>query len=227
MPFNPLKTRKEWVLEKKKYGIPDKIIKSGSFGEKMEKLQKKFESLGLGNVTITNARAGLDWADQADALLDEWLKAAKARQAADFTNRDGALKAVELYKAGVGLVRNLARAKLNPIAMSKANFKRFEDRWNAAKRDPNNATKLFDLYSQGIRNDIGQGFHDAYKLRDILQLPQNVRTKIADYEATAAKWDHLQNGHQVLADDAAERVKFWKDMTKAANLGKQIIQLNG
>lgn len=227
MPNNPFKSRQEWQAEKKKYGIPDNIIKSGSFGEKSEKLKKKFESLGLGSVTDKNAAAALDFARQGDVLLDEWLTAAQKRKATDFKNRDGAIKEVQDYKKMVAIVRFLAESKLNPIGMSKANWHNFEQMWNAAKRDPTDADKLKVMYSQGIRNAIGQGFHDAYKMRDQLHMPANVKTKIEEYEKIAADWDHLQDGHKILADDAAVRVKFWKDMTKCANLGRQIIQLSG
>lgn len=226
MPYNPMPTRKEWQQEKKKHGIPDKIIKSGSFGEKAEKLQKKFGNAGVAKVTTANATALIASAGEADVLLDEWLTAAKARKAADFTNRAEAIKTVEGYKTAVKLVREMAEAALNPIGISKANWKKFEARWNAAKRDPNNVEKLAHMYSQGIRNDIGQGFHDAYKMRAVLHLPTNVEAKIVEYEATAAKWHDLVDDTDPL-DDATQRVKFWKDMTKAANLGKQIIQLNG
>jgi hypothetical protein len=227
MAQNPMKTRKEWQAEKKKYGIPDNIIKSGSFGEKMEKLQKKFASLGVGTLTLQNAMPIVACTREADLLLDEWLTAAQKRKATDFTNQKGAIDQVGDYKKAVAIVRFLAEAKANPIGMSKANWKSFENMWNAAKRDPTNVNKMQTMYSQGIRNAIGQGFHDAYKMKDQLHLPANVKTKLEEYEQIAAEWNHLQGGAQILGTDATVRVKFWKDMTKAANLGKQIIQLSG
>lgn len=228
MPPNPLKTRKEWQQEKKKCGIPDNIIKSGSFGEKMEKIQKRFANAGVATLTLANAATVIDCARDADVLLDEWLTAAKKRKATDFTNRNDAIKTVEEYKKHVGIVRQMAEAKLNPIGMSKANWAKFENLWNAAYRDPKNATKAHAMYSQGIRNFIGQGFHDAYMMRDALHLPPNVNTKIVEYEKIAADWNRLQDeGAQILADDGALRVQFWKDMRKAAKLGREIIQLSG
>jgi hypothetical protein len=226
MPFNPLKTRKEWQAVKKTYGIPDKVIKSGSFGEKMEKLAKKFDSLGLGKITENNAKAGIAFAREANLLLDEWLTAARKLPAKDFKDRTKAIAEVESFQKAVRVVRQMSQAKLNPIWMSKHNWKNFDDLWNAARADLDDPQKAFVMYRDGIRNYLGQGLHDAYKLKDVLNLPTTVSAKIVQYEKLADNWNHLNNQNGPLTDED-ERAAFWKDMVKARKLGKEIIDLNG
>jgi hypothetical protein len=227
MPFNPLKTRADWQKIKKQYGIPDRIIKGGSFGEKMEKLQKKFESLGLGKITNANANAALAFVKAAEPLVDEWLTAANKLKPTAFKDRTKAIEKVKDMKKGLNNVRELAEAALNPIGMSKANWKKFDALWVAARRDPKNADKAHTMYNDGIRNYIGQGFHDAYKMKAVLNLAPAVSAKIDQYEKIAARWNHLQSSAQVLADDDQVNAKFWLDMIKAKKLGAEIIQSAG
>jgi hypothetical protein len=223
MPFNPMKTRKDWQKIKQTYGIPDRVIKSGSFGEKSEKLAKKFDSLGLANVTVKNASAGLAFVKEADTLLEEWLTAARKLKPSAFKDQTKALETVKNMKQGVGMIKNLAEAKLNPIGMSKANWEKFDALFRAAQKKQTDGATLQSMYAQGIRNYIGQGFHDAYKLRDTLHFPGGLTAMIVQYEKIAAKWDDLNADYKTLEDDAV-RAAFWKDMIEARRLGKQIIE---
>jgi hypothetical protein len=54
MPVNPFPTLKDWQQKKKDYGIPGKVIKSGAFGEKMDKLRMAYNSAGGTAVDTTN-----------------------------------------------------------------------------------------------------------------------------------------------------------------------------
>jgi hypothetical protein len=217
-------TRKAWQLEKKKYGIPDRVIRGGSFGEKMEKLQKRFDSLGLRDITDKNAKAGLSFADDCDVLLDEWLAAANKRKTTDFKDRAKAIAEVESYKVSVDIVRTMSEEKLNPIGKSKKGWRAFQELWTDAVHNPDDIAKLHTMYSQGIRNALGKGIHDAHKMKDVLNLAPALSAKIAEYEKIATRWNKLQESAKMLADDAT-RAKFWTDMKKLVKLATDIIKL--
>lgn len=226
MALNPLKTRKEWQAVKKTYGIPDKVIKSGSFGEKMEKIQKKFVSAGVNKINGHNADALLAAAREADVLLDEWLVGANKKKATDFKNRDGAIKAVEGYKALNKNVRNLCKTALNPIGESKRSWPDFERYWKAAVAAPDDRNKLEEMYRQGIRNYLGLGIHNAFVMRQKLNLSPDVLSRVVEYEQLSAKWHDLNDDPGMLDDDKT-RAKFWTDMKAMRKLGKEIIQSSG
>jgi S-adenosylmethionine:tRNA-ribosyltransferase-isomerase (queuine synthetase) len=87
MPENPFPTLQKWQQQKKTYGIPGKVIKSGAFGEKMDKLRMAFNSKGGKSVNATNFADVLQVLQQGDVLVDEWLAKAKTMKASEFTNK--------------------------------------------------------------------------------------------------------------------------------------------
>jgi hypothetical protein len=127
MPVNPFPTLKDWQQKKKDYGIPGKVIKSGTFGEKMDKLRMAYNSAGGTAVDTTNFRNVLQVLKQGDGLVDEWLAKAKTLKASEFTKNNGkndAIKCVEGYKAALEAVEHRVRQTVDPLHEPAIGLKR-------------------------------------------------------------------------------------------------------
>src|SRR4051794_7164518 len=115
MPANPFPTLKTWQQEKKKYGIPGKVIKSGAFGEKLDKLGKAYDAKGGKSVSMNNAANVLLVLQQGHVVVDEWLAKAKTMKASEFTNKNGAIACVEGYKGLLDGTASRVRQTIDPL----------------------------------------------------------------------------------------------------------------
>ena len=117
MARNPFITKTEWKTTKTKYFIPDKIIKSGSFGEKMNALYDAFEKEKLESLTKQKVPIAIESWSNLEKIFDDWLNNAKTAKAEKFNNKekkDGeknkAQALQELYSQGI---RNHLGAKFH------------------------------------------------------------------------------------------------------------------
>lgn len=222
MPPNPLKTRKEWQKLKTKYGIPDKVIKSGSFGEKLDVLKKKYDGAGLQTLTLQNAKKALSIVDECDKLFDEW-KARAGGRTKEFTDYANAVAEVEQLEKQMNSVREAAWGTLNPIGMSQRKWDDFNKLWKTASKDRTAAgtSAAEKMYTHGIRNYLGQGFNLAYKQRQQYNLSSEVVADLAQYQKLAARWLNVSTVD--LADDT-KRTAFWRDMDEAHTVARKIFK---
>lgn len=227
MAQNPFMTRAEWQQEKTKYGIPDKIIKSGSFGDKMEGFRKKFDASGFSNITMAKVPAALDLVKQANSLFDEWLNAAaKVKPEAFKGAKDNKTKAIERVKWYRKLVENLenqVKATKDPFISARMNYDKCLAQMHAALAHPDDAGAIQNLYSQGIRNYLGAPFHAA--VTTYKGDPEVVKL-LGEYEKLAAGWNakmQMNGGPAQVAGNPTERKKFLDDMQDAMKIGVRIL----
>jgi hypothetical protein len=232
MGINPFEAKTEWAKIKKKYAIPDRVIKGGSFGDKMELLRKRFDAEKLTNVTAPKINAARDLAKDGNALFDEWLKAAallkdekfKGGEKKDKTgkaNKQAAVDRVKMYKKWVGDLANQVAAVKDPFVSSRRDYDKTFQAMKQVMAHPDDATAIQTFYSQGIRNWLGAQFHVAvqtYRGGD----PEIVKL-LNDYEHLAAKWNSLQKGTAELAADPVKRKEFLEDMQDAMKIGARIL----
>ena len=232
MGENPFITRKEWQVEKKKYGIPDKVIKSGKFGDKVELLQKRFEAEKLKFVSPAKVPAALALVKDATKLYDEWLQAAaklkpEAFKGATATKdpkqaKEKAIARVEMLKKWVQNIANEAKEVKDPFVSVRANYDKCLNAMKKAMAHPDDPSAIQVLYSQGIRNWIGAPFH---KQVTTWRGEPEVGNLLKDYEKLAAKWNHLQgsNGPTTLAADPVKRKEFLTDMQDAMKIAARVL----
>lgn len=226
MAQNPFITRADWKKEKDKYGIPDKVIKSGSFGEKMEGFRKKFDAAGFSNITMAKVPAALDLAKEANKLFDEWLGAADKLKPDAFKgaagNKAKAIERVKMYKKWVQNLENQVKATKDPFISSRMNYDKCLAYMKNAMAHPDDSAALQKLYSQGIRNDLGAPFHAA--LATYKGDPEVLKL-LNDYETAAKKWHATMQGGgpATVAADPAQRKKFIEDMQDAMKIGVRIL----
>jgi hypothetical protein len=226
MPGNPFMSREDWKQEKVKYGIPDKVVKSGSFGEKMGQFRKQFETGGFSHMTAPKIPAALALVKAANTVFDEWLAGAtKLKPEAfkgDKANKDKAIARVKWYKGLVGNLENQVKATKDPFISARMNRDKCWDAYKKAVAAPDDANKIAVLYSQGIRNWLGAPFHGAL---DTYKGDAAVVKLLKDYEQVAAKWNKLQKGTAGVAADPSERKTFFADMQLAMRIGDKILAM--
>ena len=164
MPRNPFMKKSEWKEVKEKYFIPDKVVKSGSFGEQMQKIYDKFEKEGLTNLTKPKVPVAMDLIKQARKLFDDWLEGAAKLQADKFNNKekkdgqknkDGAIVRVKYFRGLLQDLENNAESTKDYFAGPRSNYDKCFAQMKAALANPTDAKALQELYSQGIRNHLG------------------------------------------------------------------------
>jgi hypothetical protein len=223
---NPFMTRADWKKEKTKYGIPDKVIKSGSFGEKMEGYHKKFDSAGFSNITTAKVAGALDLVKEANKTFDDWLGGAdKLKPEAfkgDKANKAKAIDRVKMYKKWVQNLENQVKTTKDPFVSARVNYSKCLAYMQAAMAHPDNSAALQKLYSQGIRNDLGAPFHAA--LTTYKGDPE-VLTLLTEYEALAKKWNSTMQGGgpATVAANPVQRAKLLSDMQEAMRIGVRIL----
>ena len=231
MGDNPFLTRKEWQADKAKYGIPDKIIRSGKFGDKMEALHKRFEADKLKFVTMAKVPAAMALAKDAGKLFDEWLAGAKKLKPEAFKGskeiaaKDAKVKAiarVEMLKKWSTNMENEAKAVKDPFISVRMNYDKCLAAMKKVMAHPDDPSAIQVLYSQGIRNWIGAPFH---KEVTTWKGDAEVKKLLDDYEKLAAKWNHLQNnnGPTTLAADVNKRKEFITDMQDAMKIAVRVL----
>jgi hypothetical protein len=236
MGDNPFPTRKEWQDEKKKYGIPDKVIKAGKFGDKLETLHMRFDADKLKIVTIAKVPKVQALVKDATKLYDEWLQGAAKLKPEAFKGGTAtkdpkqaqakAIERVKMFKKWVQNMANEAKEVKDPFISVRANYDNCLDAMKKVMAHPNDpakdATAIQVLYSQGIRNWIGAPFHKAVTT---YRGEPEVYKLLQDYEKLAAKWNHLQgsNGPTALAGDAPKRAEFVTDMQDAMKIAVRIL----
>jgi hypothetical protein len=91
-----------------------------------------------------------------------------------------------------------------------------------AVKNPNDATAIQNLYSQGMRNHLGATFHGA--LTTYKGLPEVVNL-LKEYEQLVAKWhgDLQGNGPAALVQDQAKTKRFLEDMQDAMKKAVRIL----
>jgi hypothetical protein len=228
MAGNPFMTKSDWKKEKDKYGIPDKVIKSGSFGEKMDGFHKRFDSSGFSNITMPKVAAALALVKEANKVFDEWLAgAAKLKPEAfkgDKANKAKAIERVTWYKKLVQNLENQVKATKDPFVGARMNYDKCMTAMKNAMAHPDDSAALQTLYSQGIRNWLGAPFHAA--LNTYKGDPQ-VLAALNDYEQAAAKWHSTMQGAgpATVAADPVQRKQFIEDMQDAMKIGVRILGL--
>jgi hypothetical protein len=231
MGENPFITKKEWQDEKKKYGIPDKVIKAGKFGDKLDALQKRFEAEKLKFVSPAKAPKALALAKDARKLYDEWLQGAAKLKPEAFKGgtvkdpkqaREKAIARVEMLKKWVQNMENEAKESKDPFISVRANYDKCLAAMKKAMAHPDDPSAIQVLYSQGIRNWIGAPFH---KQVTAWRGEPEVVKLLNDYEKLAAKWNHLQgsNGPTALAADPTKRKEFLTDMQDAMKIAVRVL----
>jgi hypothetical protein len=225
MPENPFPTLQKWQEEKKKYGIPGKVIKSGAFGEKMEKLRMAFNSKGGKSVDANNFRDVLEVVKQGTVLVDEWLLKAKAMKPSEFTNKQKAIQLVEGYKGSLDAVDHRVRQTVNPMHEPKIGFPKAMKLYKDALQHPADPATLKELWDSGMRQYIGQGFRAALKNADALGYSAVVVKRLKAYDALIAKWMKMLNGAeaQKVAADAQARQEFLDDMHQAMGIANGLL----
>jgi hypothetical protein len=225
MPENPFPTLQKWQEEKKKYGIPGKVIKSGAFGEKMEKLRMAYNSKGGKSVDANNFRDVLEVVQQGNTLVDEWLVKAKTMKASEFTNKQKAIELVEGYKGNLDAVDHRVRQAINPMHEPKIGFKKAVKLYRDAVVDPSDPDKLKVLWDSGMRQYIGQGFRAALKNADALGYSAVVVQRLKAYDTLIAKWMKMLGGAdaQKVAADPHAREEFLNDMHQALGIANGLL----
>ena len=227
MPANPFPTLKTWQQEKKKYGIPGKVIKSGTFGEKMDKLAKAYDAKGGKAVNTNNFGNVLQVLKQGDALVDDWLARARTMKDSEFTDKKGAIECVEGYRARLAGTESRVHQTVNPLHEPKVSLKKALDLYRAAVADPTDHDKLTELWDKGARQYVGQGFKIALKNADQLGYSTVVVNRLKAYDALVSKWmDTMLNGADAkkTAEDPDARELFLQDMHQALSIATSILK---
>jgi hypothetical protein len=227
MPTNPFPTLKTWQQEKKKYGIPGKVIKSGAFGEKLDKLAKAFDAKGGKSVDANNFAGVLQVLQQGHVLVDEWLLKAKPMKAGAFTDKKGAIDCVEGYKGRLDGTVSRVHQIVDPLHESRGGIKKALDMYRAAVADPSDPDKLMTLWDVGARQYVGQGFRLAVKNAAALGYSAAVVKQLKAYDALIAKWmDTMLNGvdAEKTAADPKARERFLTDMHKAFSIASNVLK---
>lgn len=226
MPVNPFPTLKEWQQDKKKYGVPGKVIKSGAFGEKMDKLQKAYDAKGGKSVDGNNFRNVLQVLQQGHDLVDEWLAKAKTMKGSEFTNKNGAIACVEGYKARLDATVSRVHQTIDPLHEPKIGLKKAITLYQAAVVDPSDPNKLKVLWDDGLRQYVGQGFRAALKNADALGYSAVVVNRLKAYDALVSKWMKMLSNEdaQRTAADPKARELFLEDMHKALSIANSLLK---
>jgi hypothetical protein len=231
MPVNPFPTLKDWQQKKKDYGIPGKVIKSGAFGEKMDKLRMAYNSAGGTAVDANNLDTVLQVLKQGDALVDEWLTKAKTMKASEFTKNNGkndAIQLVEGYKAKLVAVKSRARLTVDPLRDArKSGLKRAIALYQDAVVHPSDAATLMELWDEGMRQHVGQGFNVAAKNAVALGYSAAVVNDLNTYNTLVAKWmKKMLSGTeaQKVARDPNARQGFLDDMHQALGTATRVLK---
>ena len=228
MPENPFPTLNTWQQEKKKYGIPGKVIKSGAFGEKMEKLRKAYDASGGKTVNANNVGHVLQVLQQGHVLVDEWLTKAKTMKASEFTNKQKAIELVEGYKGGLDAVVSRVHMTVDPLHEARSSgLKKAIALYQAAVVDPSDPDKLKKLWDDGARQYVGQGFRLALKNADALGYSTVVVNRLKAYDTLVSKWmKTMLSGadRQKTAADPKAREEFLDDMHKALSIATSLLK---
>lgn len=226
MPNNPFPTRQEWQKEKKNYGIPDKIIKSGMFGEKMEKLKKAYDARGGKNVDVNNMTAVLQVLQSGQALVDEWLKKARAMKSTEFKNKVKAIEVVEHYEGMLEATVSRVHSAVDPLHEARTGIQKAITMYRKSLTNPTDADGLYKLWDSGGRQLVGQGFRLALKNADTVGYSPAVKKQLQDYDDLMAKWmKTMLDGHvKDLAADPAKRGEFLDDMEQAFRIATATLQ---
>ena len=226
MPPNPFPTLKEWQAEKKKYGIPGKMIKGGNFGEKMEKLARAYDAKGGKAVNANNFGDVLQVLQQGETLADEWLAKAKTMKDSDFTNKKGAVDSVKNFKLRFEATTARVHQTVDPLHEPKIGLKKAMNLYRTATAEPS-AENLMELWDNGVRQYVGQGFKIAVKNAATLGYSTALVNQLKAYDALVTKWmDTMLNGADAkkAAADMAVRDEFLNDMHKALSIATNILR---
>ena len=229
-------THKEWTDLKTKYGVPEKIIKSGSFGSKFDALTKQFVTNKLDKVTPANAALAEKVFPQMIKLADEWLAGASKLKPDAFkngkpskdgkANREKAIEAVTEYRKFVVMFTQRYASLKDPFLSARLGGRdKCVAYFRAAKAKPDDGTLLHDLYNSGVRNDLGMGFRIA--LKDYQGTPA-VMAMLKQYDKQVSAYNDIMlngkdGGPTAIAADPAKRKKYLADMQALIVLGDQIL----
>jgi len=224
MPIdNPFITRDEWQKDKKKYGVPDKVVKY-SFGEKMEALKKKFDKDGFANMTVPQIPAALALVQEGERLIDEYLKALKALAPGKVTNKTAAVDRLNFYKNCIHGLVDRTKGIRDPYLGARNNYQECFALMQKALQHPDDPAALEKLYSNGMRNHLGQSFHGEFKAN---RATGELRNLLQQYEDLMAEWHDMQDddGPGNVAGDPARRKQFMSDMTEGMRIAVRILAL--
>jgi len=232
MPTNPFPTLQTWQQKKKEYGIPGRVIKSGTFGEKMDNLRKAYNSAGgVADVDANNVATVLQVVKQGQALVDEWLAKAKTMKASEFTKNNGkndAIKLVEGYKEALVAVKSRVRLTVDPLRDArKSGLKKAIALYKDARIHPSDPATLMELWDEGMRQYVGQGFNAALKNAVALGYSADVVNGLTTYNTLVAKWmKTMQTGAlaQATAKNPKRSEQFLDDMHQALNIANNVLQ---
>jgi len=218
MPRNPFPTRKDWQAEKTKFGIPDGIIKTGSFGEKMEKLGKAYDARGGKNPDIKSVASIVEVLENGQALAGDWLKKARAMKPAQFKDRNKAIAAVEHYQELFEQTASRVQLAVDPLREARTNIKKAMTIYRNAVANPADEALLSKLWDPAARQLVGQGFRLALVNADKIGYSAAVKKHLQDYDDLMDKWmNTMITGveKKKMVADATRRKEFMDDMGKA------------
>jgi hypothetical protein len=218
---------KTWQAEKKKYGIPGKVIKAGQFGDRMDKLAKAYNSAGGLHVDISNAAKVQQILDQGIDLADEWLKKAQTMKPGEFTNKNGAIELVTGYRQKFEGTASRVRQTVDPLHEPRLGLKKAIALYKDAITHPADYRTLMELWDNGARQYVGQGFKIAVKNADTLGYTSNVVNLLKQYDKIVSKWmDTMLNGADAkkAAADPDQREEFLNDMHQAFAIAASVLK---
>jgi hypothetical protein len=229
-------THKEWTDLKTKYGIPEKIIKSGSFGSKMDALTKQYVTKKLDKVTPANAAVAEQVFPNVIKLADDWLTGATKLKPEAFkngkpskdgkANREKAIDAVKEYRKYAVMFVDRYAALKDPFLSARVGGRdKCVKAFRAAMANPEDHHLLHDLYNGGVRNDLGMGFQMALKG---YQGTPEVMAMLTQYNKQVAAYNDIMlnakdGGPPAIAASPAKRKKYLDDMKALILLGDKIL----
>src|SRR5215475_9857823 len=228
MPENPFPTLATWQKKKKDYGIPGRVIKSGAFGEKMEKLRTAYTARGGKAVDANNVAGVLQVLHQGDALVDEWLAKAKTMKASEFTNKQKAIEVVEGYKADLEAVESRVRLTVDPLHEARSSgLKKAIALYQDARLHPSDPGTLKELWDDGARQYVGQGFRLALKNAAALGYSADVVKQLKAYDTLVSKWMKTMlsgSDREKVAKDPKASDEFLDDMHQALGIATYVLK---
>lgn len=224
---NPYPTHKEWKAEKKKYGIPDKVVKY-SMGAKLGSFSKEFDKSDFtNNLTLQTLPLAEKLHDDSKKVYNEYLSAVNKLDTKKFkhktlTSDQCKAKTTELLKTYLDRLASfkaVMETVSDPFARPRVNIAKAKKLLKEAIEDKEDKAKISTMYSNGMRNDLGVFFNEAakeYKKKTITLTPE-VAELIANYNKIMEKWNSPIDMQKV--DELLE------DMQKAMSIGEKILEI--
>ena len=226
MARNPFPTRKDWQAEKTKFGIPDKIIKTGDFGERMDKLRAAFDTLGGAKPDIHNSDDILRVLHDGEALAEEWLAKAQAVKPTAFKDKAKALDAVKTYRNQFKGTAIVVKSVLDPMASARSGINKTMTLYRNAKDRPADQKLLYKFWDDGMRQYVGQGLRSGLLKADQMGYSAAVKKQLKDYDDLVEKWmKTVQTGALLtaLVKDPVRLKEFMVDMGNALGIATSVL----